>query len=90
MENNQPNTMKVIKNIVGIGIGLFILYLIAGFVWGVLNMQSCTSNLPKNPTCEQIAENNANNCKYVILKWKKVDYDKELKECREWEQKQEK
>jgi len=72
------------------GIGFFVLYLIAGFAWGVLNTQSCTSDLPENPTCEQIAENNANNCKYVILKRKKVDYDKELKECREWEQKQEK
>ncbi len=51
-------------------------------------MQSCTSDLPENPTCEQIAENNANNCKYVILRWKKVDYNKELQECKEWEQEQ--
>lgn len=78
----------MIKNIIGIGLGVFVLYLITGLGWGVLNMQSCTSDLPKNPTCEQVAENNANNCRYVILKWKKVDYDKELKACREWEQKQ--
>lgn len=83
-ENKQSNTMKVIKNIIGIGMGIFVLYLIVGFAWGVLNMQSCTFDLPKNPTCEQIAENNANNCKYMILKWKKVDYNEELKECRGW------
>lgn len=53
-------------------------------------MQICTSNLPKNATCEQIAENNASSCKYVILRWKKVDYNKELRQCKEWEQKQEK
>ena len=53
-------------------------------------MQSCSYDLPENPTCEQIADNNANHCKYVILRWKKVDYNKELKECKEWEAKQEK
>ena len=82
--------MKTLGSIISVIVGLFVLYLIGGFVWGILNMQSCSSDLPKNPTCEQIAKNNAENCEYVILKWKKVDYDKELKECREWEQKQEK
>lgn len=80
--------MKNIKYIIGIVIGLFILYLIVGFAWGILNMQLCSYELPENPTCEQIAENNVNNCKYMILKWKKVDYDKELKACKEWEQEQ--
>ena len=80
--------MKKIINIIGFLLGLFALYLIISFGWSILNMQSCTSDLPKNPTCEQIAENNANNCKYVILRWKKVDYNKELQECKEWEQKQ--
>lgn len=53
-------------------------------------MQLCSYDLPENSTCEQIAENNAKNCKYIILRWKKVDYNKELKECKEWEQKQKK
>lgn len=82
--------MKKLKNIFGILVGLFVFYLVSSFIWSVLNIQTCSSNLPKNPTCEQIAANNAKNCKYVIFRWKKVDYDKELKECREWEQKQEK
>ncbi len=82
--------MKSIKSIIGILLGLFVLYLIIEFAWNFLHMQSCSSNLPPNPTCEQIAENNANNCKYVILRWKKVDYNKELKECKEWEAKEEK
>ncbi len=80
--------MKKIKDIIGFLLGLFALYLIISFGWSILNMQSCTSDLPENPTCEQIAENDANNCKYVILRWKKVDYNKELRECKEWEQKQ--
>lgn len=82
--------MNKIKSIIGVLVGLFVLYLIISFGWSVLNMQSCSYNLPENPTCEQIAENNANNCKYVILRWKKVDYNKELKECKAWESKQEK
>ena len=82
--------MKKLKNLIGILLGLFLFYLIASYIWGFLNMQACSSNLPKNATCEQIAENNSNNCKYVIFKWKKVDYNKELQQCKEWEQKQEK
>ncbi len=35
-----------------------------------------------------MAKNNVDNCKYVILKWKKVDYSQELKKCQEWERKQ--
>ncbi len=80
--------MKTLGSIISVIIGLFVLYLIGGFVWGILNMQSCSSNLPKNPTCEQMAKNNVDNCKYVILKWKKVDYSQELKKCQEWERKQ--
>jgi len=76
------------KKIIGIIVILVSLYIAIGFVWGILNMQSCSSNLPKNATCEQIAKNNANNCSYVILKWKKVDYNKELLQCKEWEKKQ--
>lgn len=76
------------KKILSILVGLLALYLIASSAWSVLNMQQCSSDLPENPTCEQIAENNSKNCKFVILKWKKVDYDKELQQCKEWEQKQ--
>ena len=77
-----------LKKIFGVVIGLITLYLLISFAWSLLNVQTCSYNLPKNATCEQIAENNANNCKYVVLKWKKVDYDKELQQCKEWEQKQ--
>lgn len=80
--------MKKLFGIISALVGLFLLYLIAGFVWGVLHMQSCSYQLEtKNPTCEQLAENNARNCSYVILRWKKVDYNQELKECRQFEQK---
>jgi len=80
--------MKAIKTVFSFAVVALVLYLIGSLVWGVLNMQSCSSDLPENPTCEQIAENNANNCEYVILRWKKVDYEKELNECRAWEEKQ--
>ena len=81
--------MKV-KIISGILIGLLVIHLTVTFGWNLLNMQSCTSDLHENPTCEQIAENNAKNCKYTILRWKKIDYNKELRECQQWEQKQKK
>jgi len=82
--------MKTIKNIIDILLGLSVLYSIFSFGWRILNTQLCSYNLPKNATCEQIAENHANNCKYLILRWKKVDYNKELQQCKAWEQKQEK
>ena len=82
--------MKTLGSIISVIVGLFVLYLIGGFVWGILNMQLCSSNLPKNPTCEQIAKNDAENCEYVILKWKKVDYRQELKKCQDWEREQQK
>lgn len=80
--------MKKLKNVIFILLGLLLFYFIASSTWSFLNMQICTSNLPKNATCEQIAENNANSCKYVILRWKKVDYNKELQQCKEWAEKQ--
>lgn len=76
------------KKILGILIGLFVFYLILSSAWSILNTQQCTGLAEKNATCEQIAENNSKSCKYVILRWKKVDYDKELQQCKEWEQKQ--
>lgn len=76
--------MKKLKSILKILIGIFTFYLVVSFIWGILNMQTCSYNLPKNPTCEQTAENNSKNCKYVIFRWKTVDYHKELKKCREW------
>ena len=82
--------MKLIKNIILILLGLAVFYLIIEFAWSVLNMRSCAYYLPQNPTCEQIAENSANNCKYTILRWKKVDYNKELEKCKKWEDKQKK
>jgi len=79
--------MKTLGSII---VGLFVLYLIGEFAWGILNMRSCSFNLPKNPTCEQIAKNYAENCEYVILKWKRVDYGQELKKCQDWEREQQK
>lgn len=76
------------KKILSILVGLFVLYLILSFAWSILNTQQCSSLAEKNATCEQIAENNSKSCKYVILRWKKVDYNKELQQCKEWEQKQ--
>jgi hypothetical protein len=51
---------------------------------GIVNMQSCSvgGENRNNWTCEQNAQYNAENCHYVILKWKKVSYDKELNECK--------
>jgi len=80
--------MERLKSVFGVIVGLFTLYLILSLGWGVLNMQTCSYNIPKNATCEQIAENNAKNCEYVILKWKKVNYNKELHQCKEWEERQ--
>lgn len=82
--------MKTIKNILSFCFGLLSIYLIISLIWGILNTQSCSyKDLPENPTCEQSAENSTNNCKYIILRWKKVDYNKELQACKEWEQNQE-
>ncbi|MFH0936938.1 MAG: hypothetical protein V1808_01440 [Candidatus Daviesbacteria bacterium] len=76
------------KKVLSILVGLFVLYLIVSFAWSILNAQQCSILAEKNATCEQIAENNSKSCKYVVLQWKKVDYDKELQQCKEWEQKQ--
>lgn len=74
----------VLLVVTGIGVALL---LIEG-IWSVLNIQSCQYDLPKNATCEQIAQNDSKNCKYIILKWKTVDYNSELKKCEDWEQNQ--
>lgn len=78
--------MNQIKALISVVVGLFFFYIIVSFSWSLLNIQSCTSLSQKNPTCEEIAANNAQNCKYVILSWKTVDYNQELKKCKEWEQ----
>lgn len=75
------------KKILTITIIIIAFLIVASFGWSIVNTQSCKAvNLPKEATCEQIAENNSKNCKYVFLKWKSVEYDKELKSCNEWEQ----
>lgn len=74
-----------LKTISSLLVGLILLYLFVSLGWSILNAQTCTYELPKNPTCEQIAKNDADNCKYVILRWKKVDYNKELQKCKLWE-----
>lgn len=76
------------KKILSILVGLIVLYLIGSIAWGVLNMQECSLLSDKNATCEQIAENNSKSCKYVLQPWKKVDYNKELMACKEWENKE--
>lgn len=74
------------KSILSILVGLIILYFVISFSWSLLNTQTCSfGDLPKNASCEQIAENDSKNCKYAILKWKTVDYNTELQKCREWE-----
>ena len=59
--------------------------MIFSFVWGLLHIQSCEIDSDKQLTCEQLAENNSKNCKYLILKWKKVNYDQELQASRKYE-----
>lgn len=53
-------------------------------------MQSCsmTNGNKKDWSCEQIAKNNSENCHYVIMRWKKIDYKNELDNCNAWEQNQ--
>lgn len=75
-----------LKSMLSILVSLIILYFVISFSWSLLNTQTCSvGDLPKNATCQQIAENNSKYCKYVILKWKKVDYNAELKKCQQWE-----
>lgn len=82
--------MKALKTIAGIILGLFVLYIIISFGWSVLNMQTCSVISSKEEaTCEEMAKNNVESCKYLILRWKVNDYEKELQECKEWKQKQE-
>jgi len=72
--------MKILKSIIAAILTLVVFYAIG---WSIWNTQRCTTfDIPPNATCEQIAENNAKNCKYVIQWWKKVDYNKELQECK--------
>lgn len=62
-----------------------VLYVVLSVVWSLLNAQTCTINTGKDATCEEIAEDRANNCEYSIMKWKKVSYEKELNDCLDWE-----
>lgn len=80
--------MKTSKKILSILIAILVIYIIGSFCWSLLNTQTCTIEYPKNATCEQIAENNSKNCKYLVLRWKKVDYSKELQSCKDWESRQ--
>lgn len=75
------------KKIVSVIITAIILYFIISFGWSLLNTQSCsmTNENKKDWSCEQIAKNNSENCRYVILRWKKIDFEKELKKCQSWE-----
>lgn len=62
---------------------LALIYISVYVGWSVLNTQSCSYN-EKNVTCEEVAKNNADSCKYVILRWKTVKYADELKKCEDW------
>jgi len=74
------------KNIVALILGVIVLYLVLSFGWSLLNIQSCSYPDNMNElSCEEQAKNQAENCRYLILKWKKVDYDQDLQQCQEWE-----
>lgn len=84
----QNRLVIFVKNLILYAAGLYAIYLILSLVWGVLNIQSCKGEvLSENATCEEIVESHVKNCKYVILKWKMVDYEKELRKCKRWEEK---
>jgi len=69
-------------------LGVVSIYLIGSFVWSILNTQVCTGLGEKGDSCEEIARKGSENCRYVILRWKRVSYEHELKKCLDWEQKQ--
>lgn len=75
------------KKIISVILSLVVFYFIVSVGWSVLNTQTCSMNDEdkKSWPCEQIAKNNSENCHYVIMKWKKVNYEKELKECQSWQ-----
>ncbi|OGI28444.1 MAG: hypothetical protein A2420_00825 [Candidatus Moranbacteria bacterium RIFOXYC1_FULL_44_13] len=77
------------KKIMSITIFLIVLYFIISIGWSVLNMQSCSvvSENRKEWPCEQIAKDNSENCHYIIMRWKKVDYERERKQCQSWQSK---
>lgn len=76
------------KKLIAAVLFILVLYLVIEFSWSILNTQTCIGLASKNATCEQIASYNTKNCKYVFLKWKKVDYNKELQKCKDWESSQ--
>lgn len=78
------------KRIISAIIIAIILYFVVSFGWSLLHMQSCsmTNGNKKDWSCEQIAKNNSENCHYVIMRWKKIDYKNELDNCNAWEQNQ--
>lgn len=78
------------KKLIAAVLFILVLYLVIEFSWSILNTQSCSGLSSKNATCEDIARNNFKNCKYVFLSWKKIDYNKELQQCKRWESEQRK
>lgn len=76
--------MQMVKKVASVVVGLFFLYILIAFGWSLLNVQHCKFGHQSNATCEEMAEDNAKNCEYVILKWKRVSYEEELKKCKDY------
>lgn len=72
--------MKILISIIAAILTFLVFYTMG---WSIWNATRCTKmDIPPDATCEQVAENNTKNCKYLIQWWGKVDYDKELQNCK--------
>ena len=71
----------MIKDIFYSILSLILVFFLWSFVWSILNIQTCTSS-QKNASCEEMAKNSVENCRYKILFWKKNNYEKELTMCK--------
>jgi hypothetical protein len=71
----------MIKEILYSIFSIILVIILWGYLWGILNIQTCSS-AGKNASCEEIAKNSVENCTYKILFWKKNNYEKELRMCK--------
>ena len=70
---------------------VFFVYLPISIGWKILNAQLCSmspkskyENLKGRSYCEAVARDDSENCKYIFLRWKNVNYDQEFSQCMKW------
>lgn len=81
MNKNILNLILVLFNSL---ISIIVIYIIWSYVYSIFNSQICAVKYDKNDSCEVQAQKQVEGCKFVFLKWKKLDYNTELQMCKEY------